>query len=591
MPSAYGLDRDFRLSIGFAPSVDVSDQRRNEALLAFVDRVSDGVKAGSSGHIELHYADVSPVELRPVETFCLPKEVERQALAWPSGNGVAIHPGIKQIIDENRMYEGYQACRYLNVFVHDLERAILALPGNQDLSTPLTMQQRKAVRECRSVSNSYLGGAKGVQKKRACRDYMKWVRTKNSFRRSLQKKREMLYDASIKFDMTSMVAKDLRSYDLCEGSQKPTRVTSSGKSLKMLGMAITYVSAGYNSSVTGHVAERYVYCLDGVLYDKFYNYYRLGSNVLNCFVRPGDSDPGQSPQEIEACQENQLAIQYSDHLPTVSDDYFRRQEGSVFIEFTNHPGQYVGYGKRQLMNNRDIVELWLDVDDEQMYEGLLSAKREYEEQTRRLLAGEDWDRYEILGNNCTQFVRDRLNQLGDGYEISKMEGLTPTFILGFLKKKTLRDVIIYPSQRLFRKLLMLEKGESLFMNHFTFYTKTVDTDGYAGSALIYPDYSPDSSFLWTSLSGLINLVSSLFRVTFGVLTLPLSFDEHLGWNQIEQGMTDMLFAGVEVVGQRMRYLPSTNWTEAEIEYLGRMEYQTPKVVDQLLRQAEGDSRK
>jgi hypothetical protein len=464
-----------------------------------------------------------------------------------------------------------------------LETELLKTPGSDDLERSYTKQ------EVRDIDYCYLkrkGSNKGKQirnfrfspkMKRRCRDLDDLREKRRKLEWYTYKVDSMLYKTKMEFDATSLTDQSLKKYNICQKNYIPTKITSKGKKIKALGMAIVYMAPGYTTSVAGHVAERYVYCLDNKLMDIMFEYTQMTSGELA----------------------NMKSV-YKKHLSKVEDDYIQRQEGKIYMKLRTNPATTAeeGYGFAQFHSNRDIIEVWPKMSEEEVYEGLQLSLQNYKKQGKDFSEQKDFEDYSLLSNNCTHPIRERLNKLGGEYEINDTTGFNPIWIFGFLKKKTAHKVIIYPSQRTLRKMKMLEAGQSLFWENASFWSKASNgKEGLAGSNMIlYPEaHGLLKSILYKPAAAAVNLTAAVVEAIYGVLTTPLKWlanipgfkklapkRDHLG-----MGIKGISLSLVEFTGFRMRYPKPTAWTKKEERYLFEELPQTePKILDFLLKRVQ-----
>ena len=226
----------------------------------------------------------------------------------------------------------------------------------------------------------------------------------------------------------------------------------------------------------------------------------------------------------------------------------------------------------QLENNRDIIEVWLDIDPLLIYKNYLISLRLYKKQkelikTRNLV---DWPDYDLFNNNCTHPVREKLNYIGGELSIDNFDGFLPSFIYNFLKKKKVDKIIFYPAQKTLRQYQMLNIGKSLNFENITFLSSSID-QGQNKFMLIQPDFQGYIGFFLNRGAGMVNFFSALMETTWGLVTSPASLfnnSKELGVNSIKKGLKNSLFSLSEFFGiVRMRYPEPTTITPNEMDYL------------------------
>jgi hypothetical protein len=464
-----------------------------------------------------------------------------------------------------------------------LERELLKLPGSDNLERSYTK------REVKDIDHCYLkrkGGNKGKNirnfrfspsMKKRCKE----LDTLKERRRKLEwytyKVDSMLYKTKMEFDATSLTDQSLKKFNICKRNYKPTKITSKGKRIKALAMAIVYMAPGYTTSVAGHVAERYIYCLEDKLMDIMFEYTQMTTGELD----------------------NMRSV-YKKHLNKVDSTYIQRQEGRIYMKLRTNPATTTaeGYGFYQFHTNRDIIEVWPKMNEAEVYEGLQESLKNYKQQGIDFSEKKDFEDYSLLSNNCTHPIRERLNHLGGEYEINDTTGFNPIWIFGFLKKKTAQKVIIYPSQRTLRKMKMLEKGQSIFWENASFWSKASNgSEGLAGSNMIlYPEtHGLLKSIIYRPTAAAVNLTSAVIETLYGVLTTPLKWLSNIPgfkWlspkrDHLGMGIKGISLSLVELTGFRMRYPKPSAWTQAEEEYLfGELPHTEPKILDLLLKRIQ-----
>jgi len=464
-----------------------------------------------------------------------------------------------------------------------LERELLKLPGSDDLERPYTKKEVKDIDYCYLKRKAGNRGKEirnfrfNQRMKKRCEELDVLKEKRRNLEWYTYKVDSMLYRTKMEFDATSLTDQSLKKYKICERDYKPTKINSKGKRVKVLGMAIVYMAPGYTTSVAGHVAERYVYCLENKLMDIMFEYTQMTVGELA----------------------NMKSV-YKKHLPKVSEEYIKRQEGKIYMKVRTNPATTAaeGYGFAQFHTNRDIIEVWPKMEEAQTYEGLQNSLNNYKKQGSDFSQEIDLEDYSLLNNNCTHPIRQRLNELGGEYEINNTVGFNPIWIFGFLKKKTAHKVIIYPSQRTLRKMKMLEKGQSLFWENATFWSRASGgKNGLAGANMIlYPEtHGLLKSILVKPTAAAVNLTSAVIETLYGILTTPLKWLSKVpGFKWLEPkrdhlglGIKGIALSLVEMTGFRMRYPKPQPWTAEEEKYLfDELPDSEPKILDFLLERVQ-----
>lgn len=464
-----------------------------------------------------------------------------------------------------------------------LEVELLKIPGSDDLERSYTKQEVKDIDHCylkRKAGNKgkrFRNFRFSKEMKERCEQLDELKEKRRKLEWYTYKVDSMLYKTKMEFDATSLTDQSLKRFNICKKDYKPTKINSKGKRIKALGMAIVYMAPGYTTSVAGHVAERYIYCLEDKLMDIMFEYTQMTTGEID----------------------NMRSV-YKKHLDKVDDSYIERQEGKIYMKLRTNPATTApeGYGFAQFHTNRDIIEVWPKMSEEDVYEGLQVSLNHYKKQGKDFSEGKDFEDYSLLSNNCTHPIRERLNHLGGEYEINDTTGFNPIWIFGFLKKKTAEKVIIYPSQRTLRKMKMLEEGKSLFWENASFWSKASNgKDGLAGSNMIlYPEtHGLLKSIIYKPTAAAVNLTAAVIETLYGVLTTPLKWlakipgfkwlapkRDHLG-----MGIKGISLSLVELTGFRMRYPRPAPWTKEEERYLfEELPHTEPKILDFLLERVQ-----
>jgi hypothetical protein len=450
-----------------------------------------------------------------------------------------------------------------------------------DLSRKLVRDEKKTIRICNEAQDRVrvrrLRFNPSLKKK--CDEMGKLVRKRVAFKHYERKVRNLLYKADVEFDATSLTEMKLQKYNICSREYKPTRITSKGKKMKMLGMALIYMAPGYTTSVAGHVAERYIYCLDGELKDIMFEYTQLTAHELA-----------------------DVKHVYKKHMEGVTEDYLQKLIGANYMKVKFNPGNSTvnGYGFAQFHTNRDILEVWPKYSEIEMYDGLQMSLKSFKQQGQWFKDRVPFPQYSLLNNNCTHPIRERMAKYGGGeLEIDPVRGITPIWIFNFLKNKNVDKIIIYPSQRLLRKYQMMESGKSIFWENVTFWSQASEGADRGGMMILYPEsHGLLKGLITKPIAGILNLSAAAVQTTVGILQLPLKWLSKLPgfkWmapkkpqrDNIGQGIRGIGMSLTEMVGIRLRYPSPTDWTEEEMDYIyGELEHQEPKIVDYLFEKVQ-----
>lgn len=492
---------------------------------------------------------------------------------------ILINASIKEAILDFRTFEKTSKnCSLRTHLIQALQSELLKIRYVRDLDQDWSKVERRSLNICRDERREYGHSwfSENPHFRDLCEVLFKISDRRSDMKRHKRKIKNLLYNSGkLEFDPSSFSETDLRRYKICERNYKPTKVLANGTRMKMLGMAVVYMSPGFQTSQAGHVAERYIYCKNDELVDMLFEYTQMTEEELD----------------------NARSV-YNKHLPFVNDDYINSLTETVYIKVRSHPGssRMEGYGFHQLYLNRDVAEVWPIISEDEIYEGLQTSLKHYLEQGQNFKNGIRFEAYSLLKNNCTHPIRDRLNKFGGEYEIDDLTGFNPIWIFNFLKKKNADRMIIYPSQRLLRKMEMLESGKSMFWENTTFWSKASNgREGLGpGFMVFYPEvHGTLKSLILKPTMGAVNIAASVVQVAVGVLQLPLKllskipgfkFLERItGGHNLVYGLRGITLHMPELVGFRLRYPMPTPWTPKELEFVEDvLPNHDPKIVSYLM---------
>lgn len=468
-------------------------------------------------------------------------------------------------------------CTLRRNFIQALETELLKLEFVRDLDRDWSKSEKRALNICNDHWYEYGNRWFPEQPiyRQQCEFFFDLRDRRKDLKKYKRKVKRLLYNSSkLEFDPSSFSDMDLRRYNICARDYKPTKILENGTRMKMLGMAIVYMSPGFQTSQAGHVAERYIYCKDSELVDILFEYTQMTEEEL----------------------ENTKTV-YARYLPGISDDYLKSLVETIYIKVRSHPGsnRMEGYGFHQLYLNRDIAEVWPKVSENEIYEGLQVSLQHYREQGEKFKNRESFEPYSLLKNNCTHPIRERLNKFGGEYTIDNLTGFNPIWIFNFLKKKTADRMIIYPSQRLMRKMEMLEMGKSMFWENTTFWSKASDGRRGLGPGFMvfYPEMHGPLKHLLKPAMGAVNIAASVVQTVVGILQTPLKLLSKVpGFKWLEPatrghnlayGLRGITMHMPELVGFRLRYPMPTPWTPEELEFIDEvLPNHDPKIVNYLM---------
>lgn len=360
------------------------------------------------------------------------------------------------------------------------------------------------------------------------------------------------YNPKVEVDLSSFNGNDLRGLGICEDPYQEDFITATGFQIKMLGAAFVYMGPSNGKSVFGHVGERFVYCRGKVLNDVVFSYAQV------------------ERKDVEA----KLQQDFNLDPKTYTDQEKDRFSKSLVLERTFDPA--VRYGENQVFKNRNIYEVWFNVDSETQYQMLLTNTQRYLKQIDQLLHHKSLPKYHVFSNNCTGPVKKDLQLIDPGFltKFAPARAL-PTFLYSAAKSRCVDRVVIYPSQRMFRIMRMKEKNQSVWQEKIVPLSKASPEGVESVWMLFYPEFNSRwQQTLFTPVAGAANLAVATAETAFGVLTVPTNLlshvpglkwlrNKHGGWKRVQRGFWDMTFSAGEMIWIRARYPKATQWTAEE----------------------------
>lgn len=552
---------------------EIVDYKQINAYFNKIDnKLSNGIRFGVDKLVNLKFKSEKSLLLDPAcENFQAEDYIEIQ-----DEETFLINGSIKDMILDHSIRKKMGTCSHQDLLVKAMEQQLLSLPGAHDLKRKFTRDEKKLINTCHEFRRR-----REVRRLRfnptlseKCKATDQLLRKRVALKRYENDVRSLLYNAKVEFDATSFSDTKLQRYQICKTDYKPTKVLKNGKRIKMLGMAIVYMAPGYTTSVAGHVAERYVYCLDNELKDLMFEYTQMTEE-----------------------ETNDVRYVYDEQSEGVSQDYIKSLVGSIYIKVKHDVAnnELNGYGFVQFHTNRDVIEVWPKYSQDEMFDGLQTSLKEFKKQKQRYIDREAFPAYSVLNNNCTHPIRERLRKYAGGeLEIDNLRGMVPIWIFGFLKNQNVDKLVLYPSQRLLRKYKMMEKGKSLFWENTTFWSRASKGAENHSTLILYPDHHGFlKRLILNPVYGVFNLTASILQSTLGVLKMPLKWLSKLpGFKWMEpkkDPKTDIAlgFQGVqlsfsEMFGVRLRYPSATEWSEEEKTYIfTELPHQEPAIVDYL----------
>ena len=554
----------------------VYDKSSYKQLNGYFNKIDKKIKNGLRFGVD-RLVEVKLEDLGDLHHNCEAEDLN--AFATIEGENLIINSRLVEPILSHKARLKVEECSQESLLIKAINNAMMEI--GDDLSRDLKREEKKTIRVCNEAQDRgrvrRLRFSPSIKKK--CDDMGKLVRKRVAFKHYEKKVRNLLYKADVEFDATSFTEVKLQKYNICDREYTPTKITSKGKKMKMLGMALIYMAPGYTTSVAGNVAERYIYCLDGELKDIMFEYTQL------------------TVHEVA-----DVKHVYKKHMEGVTESYLQSLVGANYMKVKFNPGnsEVNGYGFAQFHTNRDILEVWPKYSEIEMYDGLQSSLKSFKQQEDWFKERTPFPQYSLLNNNCTHPIRERMTKYAGGeLEIDPVRGLTPIWIFNFLKNKNVDKIVIYPSQRLLRKYQMMEEGKSIFWENVTFWSQASEGADKGGMMVLYPEsHGLLKGLITKPIAGILNLSAAVVQTTVGILQMPIKWLSKLPgfkWMAPEKPQQDNLGQGIrgigmsltEMVGVRLRYPSPTDWTEEEMNYIfGELEHQEPKIVDYLFEKVQ-----
>lgn len=337
----------------------------------------------------------------------------------------------------------------------------------------------------------------------------------------------------------------------CLSDYEPTALTTKGQRVKMLGAAFVNMDKSQGPSAWGHVAERFVYCVDRELRDDLFEYLPLKNELLQVLAED-------------------LKRRYDLDIYSYPEEYLSSIQGAHAVTFAVRP--FDGrYKQIQVDENRAIFEAWFNTSEEKMYEMLRNNARRFSDQVKALREQRSLAKYNLLSNNCTTPIIEDIKIINPAF-LAKFRGpvLTPSFLYNRVKKLPIDRIIVYPSQRMFRILQMKENGESTYLENFAPFSKASKGARRSGWVFFYADsQSRWKKILLMPVGGVVNSVSAVLETTFGLVMVPKR-----GFSKVKAGFSNLVWSIAEIAYLRMRYPSPTPWTEDEIKFIEGFEQTT-----------------
>jgi hypothetical protein len=324
---------------------------------------------------------------------------------------LVLNSHLKEMILSNNIRQKIGECSHHDLLIKSMERTLLKLKDAYHFDKDFTSEVKNELSLCQ---NSLLKETKrtfklGQPMSLKCIELNQIVKKREAYLQYKQQVQSLINLENIEFDISSYSDTTLQKYNICQSDYTPTKTLTNGKNLKMLGMAIVYMAPGYTTSVAGHLAERYIYCLNNELKDIMFEYSQMTKAEL------GD-----------------LSSVYPKESSGVSQDYLKSLVGSIYMKVKHNPANNEGdgYGFNQFHTNRDIVEVWPKFTQEEMFDGLQVSLDEFKKQKEMYKNREIFEKYSLLHNNCTHPVKEKMKSFRmESWKLIRLKGWR---LFGFL---------------------------------------------------------------------------------------------------------------------------------------------------------------
>lgn len=529
--------------------------------------LSAGIRFGTNRAIQVKFQKFQGEKLT---LNCDDKYLDNFSYPNIFADTIILNSDILRLINDGMISQRNKHCSYNGLIIKSIENSIVKTKHGDDLSLPYSDQMKRKVWKCRDQLKREEKDQHIFRPIKGCQEIVKRDNRKKSLKRlKYRREAQLLHNTDrdkIVVDPTTFSIEGLRPYNVCNRPHEPDLYTPIGnKPIKFLGYAITYMSPSFYPSQFGHVGERYIYCVGRRMVDVTFEHVQLNPN-----------------------NEQEFKKKYYQYLDTSQDlsPFINAIMGKKYVRFVQNAASIKEYGSQQFAKNRDIIEVWLDVDPKTAYKSYMKSYKIYKQQKEYIknMDVDGWPDYKVFSDNCTHPIREKLNDLGGEYAISDFDGMLPSFIYNFLKTKKVDRIILYPSQRTMRLLKMLNTGTSTAFENVTFLMDTANNSNEF--VLIYPEYSGFTGFFMNRIASVINLASGLVETVWGVVTSPLSLftdSDNVGVDRIGSGLKNSASSLTEFFGvARNRFPETTNWTEEELSYIKNIiPFKEPVVLEYL----------
>jgi hypothetical protein len=497
-----------------------------------------------------------------------------------SGDIIHINKEVLLLIESGEMFQKQEDCHLYEAIKKSLEIDLLIIPGSDDLSRELSRFERKKLKNCRYYKRS------NYKLKEHSQGICDRIITLGKKRRQYRSHSKKLNTLAMPFkdvivDHSSLTGKTLSTYNICESDYKPSYVDEDGRRVKMLAFAAVYFTPAYGTHFTGHLGERFIYCVNDKLYDYIFEFVPLEGSTKD-FVLRGNPDLFGDPISQESTDyvnslEDGHAI-YINKFDNPTESISNRTDP---IDYTGKTAPW-GYNFSQINNNRDVLEIYPTVSEEKMFQAMKESIDLYNTQVSNFKNRAELPLYKTLANNCSTHLKKSLSLMDKKFEIDGIMGVLPRTIMNSLHKRPHDKVILYPSQRRLRKMLMVRDGKSLWRENITFASRASKEAFTPGMIVIYPEtHGFIKNLILKPISGIINFFASLFRTAQGAIEIVVAKNKERARRHFKHGKNGIVSSAYELLGIRGNFPSSTPWRKSELEFLDKEEAKDPKILDYL----------
>lgn len=378
------------------------------------------------------------------------------------------------------------------------------------------------------------------------------------------------------YDYSNLSADMTYKGDLCLGHYEPTTITRSGHKIKMLGYAFVYQGPQRGTSIMGHISERIAYCRDNKFVDALYENYPLELDPLvDKESVPTEANPLSLKPSGQA--RNVFINKFGVEPESLTPEYLQSMTKSMLIHLDYDPMK--AYAIQQVGKNRTIFEAWLKTSEEKMYQILLAAEERRRAQSELIKNEIEIPGFSVLSNNCMNNPKKNLYIINPAFTETKAKfRYTPKLLWNYVQGLKVEKIVIYPSQRMFREIIMKQSGQRTIKESIVPLSKTAKHMNVGGWMLLTVDpVVGKRNALLTPVAGLVNAAVAVVETAYGILTLPLQFigkifhkdrlKRKTGTYRIKMGLFDLLTSLAETAYIKVRYpMPTNDWTDEELEF-------------------------